>query len=308
MKKLHSMLLLIPLLLLGFHSVSGQSAEFRISKVQGDNFIVDVGSAGGVVKNGTYAILRGNEVVGTAESRIVKSNVSGFKVTSLTPGMNPVRGDRVVLEQRSQEEQLFSELDQTEEPVALVAPPAAAPAATYQSDMPKKNRTESWYFYFGIGGASIYYPDDIQTVLDAVEGQPGVSHLSLSLDLLGFYWHVSPTSILGVAINGVGDRYEAAGEYFQINQYTYGVSSMHYLMKNFGSGLFVRADAGFSKLVLQSSITSTEASDTGLGILLGTGWSFDLGGTRLLLNLNYGYRRVEGESAGALSVSLGGLF
>ena len=93
MKTCHFMLLL-PLLLLDFHAGFGQGAEFKISRVQGDNFIVDAGSTGGVVKNGTYAILRGNEVVGTAEAKIVKSNVSGFKVVSLTPGLNPVLNNR----------------------------------------------------------------------------------------------------------------------------------------------------------------------------------------------------------------------
>lgn len=38
------------------------------------------------------------------------------------------------------------------------------------------------------------------------------------------------------------------------------------------------------------------------------GWSFDLGGTRLLLNVNYAYRHIEGEATEIVNFSLGGLF
>jgi hypothetical protein len=46
----------------------------------------------------------------------------------------------------------------------------------------------------------------------------------------------------------------------------------------------------------------------GFGVLVGGGWSFDFGGTRLLLNVNYTYRGVEDETYNTIGFSVGGLF
>ncbi len=168
--------------------------------------------------------------------------------------------------------------------------------------------TESWYTYWGVGYSSISYPSELQQMLDFLNEQSGVSNISLQLDLLGIYFHVAPKTIAGVIINGVGDRYEVEGENFQINQYLYSASAMHYLGDSFGSGPFLRVDVGLAKLAITSSFGSDETSESGFGLLVGGGWSFDLGGTRLLLNLNYAHRSVEDESYNTVGLSIGGLF
>lgn len=179
-------------------------------------------------------------------------------------------------------------------------------------------RTESWYTYWGIGYSSVSYPSDLQSVLDILDKQDGVTHVSLNLDLLGIYFNVTPKTIAGVVINAVGDRYELDGEDFQINQYLYSGSAMHYLGEHFGSGPFLRADVGLAKKVTTSSFSNytianftssfTGTSDMGFGVLVGGGWSFDFGGTRLLLNVNYTYRGVEDETYNTIGFSVGGLF
>jgi len=168
--------------------------------------------------------------------------------------------------------------------------------------------TESWYTYWGLGYASISYPTELQLILDYLKEQDGVSNTSLCLDMLGFYLHVNPNTIGGVIINGAADRYEINGSSMQINQYIYGASVINYPGETFGSGFFIRADVGLAKLVVQSSETSDASSESGWGVLAGGGWSFDLGGTRLLLNANYAYRSVESESYSTLGFSIGGLF
>jgi len=132
--------------------------------------------------------------------------------------------------------------------------------------------------------------------------------MSLCLDLLGFYWHLNPKTIGGVIINGVGDRFEVNGSWMQINQYIYGLSAIHYPGASFGSGFFIRTDVGLAKLVIQNSDGSSTSSESGWGLLGGGGWSFDLGGTRLLLNVNYSFRKVESETYKTLGFSIGGLF
>lgn len=178
-----------------------------------------------------------------------------------------------------------------------------------QENFQDVTRTESWYTYWGIGYSSVSYPSELQSVLDVLNEQDGVSHISLNLDLLGIYFNVTPKTIAGVIINAVGDRYELDGEDFQINQYLYSGSAMHYLGEHFGSGPFLRADVGLAKLAItSSSLGSTVTSDMGFGVLVGGGWSFDFGGTRLLLNVNYTYRGVEDETYNTIGFSVGGLF
>ncbi|NOR44687.1 MAG: hypothetical protein GQ534_03795, partial [Candidatus Delongbacteria bacterium] len=124
----------------------------------------------------------------------------------------------------------------------------------------------------------------------------------------GFYWHLQPKTIVGFVVNGSGDRFDIEGEYIQIDQYIYGLSAIHYLSDSFGKGFFLRGDAGIAVLSLTSSFGDEVTSENGFGVLLGGGWSFDFGGTRLLLNANYAHRIVEGESYGAIGFSIGGLF
>jgi opacity protein-like surface antigen len=168
--------------------------------------------------------------------------------------------------------------------------------------------TESWYTYWGLGYSSISYPGELQKVLDYLNDQNGVSNTSLSLDILGIYFHIAPKTIGGVIINGVADRYEKDGDFIQINQYLYSLSAMHYLGDYFGSGPFLRADVGLANLLVQTSEGSGNDSENGFGILVGGGWSFDFGGTRLLLNLNYAYRGVEDKTYNTIGFSVGGLF
>jgi len=169
-------------------------------------------------------------------------------------------------------------------------------------------RTESWYTYWGIGYSGISYPSEVQKVFDLLNEQNGTTNISINLDLLGIYFNVTPKTIAGVIINAVGDRYEKDGNYIQFNQYLYSASVIHYLGEYFGSGPFLRTDIGLAKMAMQSSDGSTKHSDSGFGALIGGGWSFDFGGTRLLLNVNYTYRNVESETYNAISFSVGGLF
>lgn len=182
-----------------------------------------------------------------------------------------------------------------------------ATAYTQQLDDAGSN-TESWYTYWGLGYASVSYPPDLQELIDFLKDQDGVSNVSIYMDILGFYWHLTPKTIAGFIINGAGDRYEVNGEDMQINQYLYSGSVMHYVGESFGDGPFVRADIGLAKLAVSSSFASTATSESGFGFLAGGGWSFDFGGTRLLLNINYAYRGVEEETYSILGFSVGGLF
>ncbi len=174
-----------------------------------------------------------------------------------------------------------------------------------------KSTTESWYTYWGLGYANISYPQWLQGTVDDLKNQSGVSNLSLSIDMFGFYWHFAPKLIGGFIVNATGDRFTTGRSSIQYNQIQYSGSSIYYFGESFGSGLFARADVGIALLstsISGGSETISTMSTAGLGVLAGGGWSIDFEGTRLLLNINYAYRRIEKENYNTLSFSVGGLF
>lgn len=172
----------------------------------------------------------------------------------------------------------------------------------------EKNKLESWYTYWGLGYANPSYPDELDAAIDELEALDP-DHVSVGLDLLGFYGPVSQQTIVGGIINAFGDRYEIGGAELQINGYTFSASTMHFINDTIGRGIFIRADLGFSRFVFDSNVSDDETSDWGVGGLIGGGFGFNISpGTRLLLNVNYALRRVEGENAGTLGVTVGGLF
>ena len=181
-------------------------------------------------------------------------------------------------------------------------------STSYSQNPEMESNTESWYTYWGVGYSKVIYPHELQVIIDSFNDQDGTRHTPVALDMFGFYWHITGNTIAGVNINGVGDRFAKAGSWSQINQYIYGVSFMHFPGNVFGSGLFARTDFGLVKLVIQESNGKTTVSNSGLGVLAGGGWSFDLGGTRILLNINYAFRAVESESYNTFGFSVGGLF
>ncbi len=173
-----------------------------------------------------------------------------------------------------------------------------------------KLNSESWYTYWGLGLADVAYPSGIQNEIDWFDKQNGVSHISFSTDMFGFYWHLTPKTIGGFIINASRESFKVRqfdNHELEINQYLYAVGMMHYIGEAFGSGPFVRADLGLAGMKQNSGNKSIREED-GFGLLAGGGWSFDFGGTRLLLNANYAYRGLENENYHTISFSVGGLF
>ena len=156
--------------------------------------------------------------------------------------------------------------------------------------------------------------------MDYLHEQGDITNFAFTYDILGIYFHLSQDILVGVVLNGIVDRYKVDdNNWLQIEQYAPGISGMYFTGKSFGSGLFFRADLSLAFLNISYSedAGTWSSEEPGIGLLLGTGWSFDLGGTRLLLNVYYarrGYTSVSFSSAtrstglNAISLSVGGLF
>ena len=170
---------------------------------------------------------------------------------------------------------------------------------------------ESWYTYWGIGWASNSYSGEVGNVLESAKDD-GLDHVSLSLDMLGFYWTLpgNPKTLLGFVVNGTGDRYDGGkDDWVQVNSYLLGVSSMHFFGREPGAGFFIRADLGMAVFSVSSSGDDSENSDIGYGGLIGGGYGIPVSeGTRILININYAYKHAAGDTVGSLGISVGGLF
>jgi hypothetical protein len=171
------------------------------------------------------------------------------------------------------------------------------------------NELEDWYTYWGGGWSDVHYPQETQTILDLVQDLPGSSNLTLNLDLLGFYWPHGDNRLWGVIANAFGDTHEAGGRSLDITGVTYALSGMTFLTDRIGRGPFLRGDIGPSRIIIDSPGGKSTNSDWGLGLLGGIGFGQPLTqGSRLLVQINYALRRVEGENYKALSFSLGGMW
>ena len=177
--------------------------------------------------------------------------------------------------------------------------------------VPVQAEEESWYTYWGIGGGSNSYTGTSRDIIESAQ-DAGPDHLALSLDLLGFYWPLpnSRNTLVGTVLNGGGDRYEDEDYTFQLNLYLLGISSMHFFGREPGSGLFVRADLGLAFYSVSNSAQASEGrSNFGYGGLIGGGYGIPITkGTRILLNVNYALRFIEGDNINSLGISIGGLF
>lgn len=180
---------------------------------------------------------------------------------------------------------------------------------------PGRSKRESWYTYWGLGYGRPSYPSSIQPSVDKVRAVAGVTNLGLSVDLLGFYWPFlgESNSILGVIVSGVSDSFSTTTSSktstFQINQYLYSASTMHFFGPQIGEGAFARFDAGAARGVVMQDGAVAGLSSWGAGALLGGGWGAGVSDeTRLLFQANLSLRRLDGETFPSISVSVGGLF
>ena len=182
------------------------------------------------------------------------------------------------------------------------------------SDSNLRSKNEDWYIYFGLGFGSARYNDkDLQDALDRLKDDSSVSHITVVLDLVGFYYPVfNHSSMIGFLISGVGETFEQNDEKISIYQYQYSFSAMRFFGTNIGDGPFIRGDIGPTRFRVEgknSQVSVSEESDWGLGFTLGGGYAVPLSSeARLLLNTNISLRDAEGDKVTTLAFTAGFLF
>jgi predicted porin len=113
---------------------------------------------------------------------------------------------------------------------------------------------------------------------------------------------------LGIAVNMAGERYSLDKVWFQINQYLYAVSAITHLNKQF-DGFYLRTDLGLANFVITDSDSNSETTDTGYGILVGVGYSFNLfTNFRMAPYVNYKYSKVEDSDDSKIALGVKFIF
>ncbi len=168
-------------------------------------------------------------------------------------------------------------------------------------------KPEPWYFNMGLGWGSPSYPTAIQSSLDTLKTL-GVTSTPIAIDV-GAYWPIGKTTVLGGCINGLSDSYTKDTTSMSIVQTGLYVSSMHFFGEEPGVGLFLRGDVGAGRAAVTLNNSVSAASSYGPGAGAGVGYGFPVSDeTRLLLQGNYMYRRIESNDYGALAITLNGFF
>jgi len=172
---------------------------------------------------------------------------------------------------------------------------------------------EDWYTYWSFGLASINYPGETGEVFDMVDSLPGVTRMTFTLDMFGFYWPMeNEQTILGFVVNNASDNLSDDYTTFSINQYLYGFSVMHFFGSEPGDGFLVRGDIGLSRAVMSISgggFSDSSVSDSGIGFLVGIGYGIVVSEeSRVIIGLNVANREIEGDNISTVGVTVGGLW
>lgn len=173
------------------------------------------------------------------------------------------------------------------------------PAASFAA---RENKLESWYTYWGWGYGENYYRKWTQN-----------SKGGLVTDLLGFYLPWGHKTLMGGILNVSANSWYSSsyGPPIRrgITRFLAGSSLIYFPQHEIGQGMFLRVDAGLAWHRSWHAYGDNDYSAVGKGFLLGTGYGYPMTpGARLLLNVNFARRIIEGRSVNSIALTLNGLF
>lgn len=169
-------------------------------------------------------------------------------------------------------------------------------------------QAEDWFIKLGIGAVEVEYPAKRQSNIDTKESVYSIEHTKMAIDL-GLYWLVNPNVIIGFNINGHNDFLQDKTRGYEMNIaiYNYAFSGVYYL-KKIQDGVYFRGDAGIAKGIIQESNQADSISSEGIGFLLGVGYSYDLNGASLQIEVIGTNYIIEGQSYKSQQLMLSILF
>ncbi len=181
-----------------------------------------------------------------------------------------------------------------------------------QSKEDSNFRTESWYTLWGLGLAGNAYPSALEDINSTLEND-GADRLTLSADILGFYWPLNHSSLYGFLISATVDEFTLPNDdKMTLTQSRIALSTLNFLGKPIGKGFFLRGDIGVATANIKQDFTSSgvnidEDSKAGLGILVGLGYSLPITNeTRILFSLHYANNSIKFKDSGNVNTDING--
>jgi len=181
----------------------------------------------------------------------------------------------------------------------------------------KRLGLENWYLFFSAGFSSVSY-SGTDTATTQEMDDTASSNKAYSFDLLGVYWpYFGYKALIGGIINFVHESWtdgtiDGLASDMDVNQLLVGGSFYYFLSRYIGKGWFLRSDLGISRYSLDAKGSETRVTVVpkwGYGLLIGGGYGLPLSNeTRILINLNFAYRKAGKASISTSTLSLGLLF
>lgn len=175
--------------------------------------------------------------------------------------------------------------------------------------------SEEWYLSFSLGLGLRQYPQSLSSRIEAIRNPDSSAPVS-TIDI-GVYWPIADQHLfVGPAINSSIVAYP---DDVEIEDFA-GFTRTAYLFSTYwspletelGNGLFVRGDVGFYMGELRDDHRGLSSwfgtGSLGFGAMIGAGYGFSFGGTRLTLSITQSLSRASSETVGSTSFNVGGVF
>ncbi len=176
-----------------------------------------------------------------------------------------------------------------------------------------KAETESWYTQWGGGLGQLFIQDG---ALSSYMEDNYDQNVSLGFDLLGFYWPISDSILLGTATTGSFNFFKSENDALKdmvFIQYQVSVSGEWYLTGDgIGDGLFFRTDLGITQAISTEG-EFTDGTEVGVGINLGVGYAIKMSeGESILISLLFNHAYMNDDfldvKTNNLHITFAGLF
>jgi len=176
------------------------------------------------------------------------------------------------------------------------------------SSLVSQSDVKPHYFYSGAGYTFPKFPEPLHSRVQFIEIMPGVSHIPVSVQPIGYYRSRGDRLLWGGVVQVDLDRFSLGDRSLQIEQYQSSFSFFYFLEKKIASGLFIRGDFGPAVLRLSSGDQGMEKLSVGWGLLIAGGSAFKIRSQPILSSIHYAYKSIHGKKYSLFSIGFGLLY
>lgn len=135
------------------------------------------------------------------------------------------------------------------------------------------------------------------------------SRASISAEVMGFYWPMRDgRTLVGVVSNGAFDGDAMSRASFDLTQFTTSGSVLHFVTDTVGAGFLLRGEIGMAGRRIEATDDTETSTRIGLGVTLGVGYGFLVGGNTVIVGGNVALRRIGSQNFGGVGATIGFLW